>query len=261
MTDARLRGEWLTAPAHDGLTDAAYRVLHNALMHSAEQGTDGAIAMRELRFLYPGVLEPSLLDELERAGFWERTQAGYQLLGWSTDLGQSTAAEVSEYRQKARERQRKRRNAVRAAEQVTLSGEPLSDEVVTRDVTREVTRDVARDVGKARQGLSLPDDLTNTSASQSRHIAPRNVTDSDLSPTFARIASQHGITSVPAVMDALEKHTGHHVTAEQAVQVGLWILDKKPGQPPRAPQRYVTGAIARSPFEVQRHIHEAGGGS
>ena len=163
MTDARLRGEWLTAAAHDGLSDAAYRVFHNALMHSAEQGTDGAIARRELRFLYPGVLDQSTLDEIERAGFWERTTDGYQLIGWATTLGQSTAAEVAEYRQKARDRQRKRRNAVRTAQDANPDGEALSAAVVTRDVTSNVTRDIARDVGKDRTGQERQGQATDES--------------------------------------------------------------------------------------------------
>lgn len=166
MTDARLRGEWLTAAAHDGLTDAAYRVLHNALMHSAEQGTDGAIARRELRFLYPGTIDQAWLDELEAAGFWERAAAGYQLIGWSTDLGQSTAAEVAEYRQKARDRQRKRRNALRTAQQTAAPGEALSAEVVTRDVTPDVTRDIARDVGTARTGPDRTGTATDESTTE-----------------------------------------------------------------------------------------------
>lgn len=163
MTDARLRGEWLTAAAHDGLTDAAYRVLHNALMHSAEQGTDGAIARRELRFLYPGPLEQRILDEIERAGFWQPTPTGYQLIGWSTDLGQSTAAEVAEYRQKARDRQRKRRATLRTAQDAKPASEPLSAEHVTRDVTGNVTRDIARDVGKARTGPDRQGQATDVS--------------------------------------------------------------------------------------------------
>jgi hypothetical protein len=150
MTDARLKGEWLTAAAHDALTDAAYRVLHNALMHSAEQGTDGAIATRELRFLYPGSLDPSVIAEIEAAGFWERTDVGLQLIGWSTTLGQSSALEVEQYRRNARERQQRRRDRLKA---------PLNSEgsdSVTRERSRDVTRDVTGYIGKDRTGPDRP---------------------------------------------------------------------------------------------------------
>ncbi|MBD3942807.1 hypothetical protein IF188_13990 [Microbacterium sp. NEAU-LLC] len=156
MTDARLRGEWLTAAAHDGLTDAAYRVLHNALMHCAEQGTDGAIAIRELRFLYPGVLEPAILDELEHAGFWERTADGFQLVGWATTLGQSTAEEVATYRRNARERQQRRRERVKQGLDASNASQPPSSEVITRDDQRDVTTNVTGDVGKDRTGPDRP---------------------------------------------------------------------------------------------------------
>lgn len=152
MTDARLRGEWLTAAAHDGLTDAAYRVLHNALMHSAEQGTDGAISTRELRFLYPGALADGILDELVHAGFWEQTLEGYQLIGWDTVLGQSTASEVEQYRRNSRERQQRRRRALKEAQDAKAPTEGLRTEVVTRDNTR----DVAGYVGKDRTGPDRP---------------------------------------------------------------------------------------------------------
>lgn len=156
MTDARLRGEWLTAAAHDGLTDAAYRVLHNALMHCAEQGTDGAIATRELRFLYPGVLEQSSLDELEHAGFWERTDSGFQLIGWTTALGQSSAEEVEGYRRNARERQQRRRERLKQGSGATEGSQGLNPEVVPRDIPRDVTRDVTGYVGKDRTGPARP---------------------------------------------------------------------------------------------------------
>lgn len=167
MTDARLKGEWLTAPVHDGLSDAAYRIFHNALMHSAEQGTDGLITTRELRFLYPGRIDPAWLDELASAGIWEATGDGYQLIGWSDVLGQSTAAEVEAYRAGNRERQRRRRERQRAASNDRARGdssftgpEAASPPQATRDLTGGVTRDSSRDlphdVGKARTGTARP---------------------------------------------------------------------------------------------------------
>ncbi|MEV8370143.1 hypothetical protein [Microbacterium sp. NPDC064584] len=153
MTDARLRGEWLTAAAHDGLTDAAYRVLHNALMHSAEQGTDGAIARRELRFLYPGPLDQATLDEIQTAGFWEPVADGYQLIGWADKLGQSTAAEVEH--QRARNRAKQERYRTRMASGATDQPgdvEGVSAPRGTGDVTGDVTGYVTGVVGQDRTG-------------------------------------------------------------------------------------------------------------
>lgn len=180
MTDARLPGRWLTDPVHDNLSDGAYRVLHNALMFCAEQGTDGMIQRAQLRFVYPGTVDPAWLDELERAGLWQTTPGGYALAGWSTSLGQSTAAEVEAYRAKNRDRQRRhrakaagtttdrKRNEDERQRTVSAPAEPHAPsippetpdaarrEVVTRDVTRYATRDEYGDVGKARQGSALP---------------------------------------------------------------------------------------------------------
>lgn len=78
----------------------------------------------------------------------------------------------------------------------------------------------------------------------------------EVSDMTRRLASQRGVTSLRSVVDAILRHTGLTVTADQAYQVSMWILDKAK-QAPAAPQRYVTAAIAKSPHEVQQHIHEA----
>lgn len=132
MVDARLKGEWLTAPAHDRLSDPAYRVLHNALMFANEQGTDGLIEERALRYLYPGPIADEWLEELVAAGFWFRDDSGsYQLIGWTTTLGQSTAADVEYQRERSRRKQRAYRDRVRAAEHVALAAENASAQAHT----------------------------------------------------------------------------------------------------------------------------------
>lgn len=137
MTDARLKGEWLTAASHDRLSDQAYRVLHNALMRSAEEGTDGAIDQRDLRWLYPGPIDQAWLDELEAAGFWERTANGYQFIDWAGKLGQSTQAQVETYRSKARERMRKLR-ATRATSATSASDTGAQSASVSENATGNV---------------------------------------------------------------------------------------------------------------------------
>lgn len=172
MTDARLRGEWLTAAAHDGLTDAAYRVLHNALMHSNEQGTDGAIERRELRFLYPGPIDQSWLDELEAAGFWEATPTGYQFVGWVDKLGQSTAADVEHQRNRNREKQARwrARNAAStesAPEDIEAARAARETGDIAGDVTGYVTGVVGQDrTGPFRASPALKEKRARTSAAR-----------------------------------------------------------------------------------------------
>ncbi|WP_141870905.1 hypothetical protein [Microbacterium saperdae] len=147
-------------------------MLHNALMHCAEQGSDGAISNRELRFLYPGVIGSETLAELQEAGFWSPTLDGYQLIGWSTTLGQNTASEIEGYREMNRIRQRKwreersRKAAESAAQQAQALDIPVAQGGVagekkealksmgeTRDITRDITRDVTVTV-QARTGTA-----------------------------------------------------------------------------------------------------------
>lgn len=165
MTDARLKGEWLTAAAHDGLSDAAYRIFHNALMHSNEQGTDGAIDRRELRFLYPEAITDDHLQELVDAGFWERTEAGFQFLGWSDGLGQSTRVDVEAMRESNRKRKARQRERERAIlDQTGPSGshgpsgasEGFRSPKSHRDSQGESRESVTVGVGQDRTGQDRP---------------------------------------------------------------------------------------------------------
>lgn len=104
---------------------------------------------------------------------------------------------------------------------------------------------------------SESEDFYSPSKSQSRSNRARVSTDAiEVSEMTRRLAAQRGITSVRAVVDAIHRHTSATVNADQAFQVSVWILDKR-STPPDAPQRYVTGAIAKSPAEVEQHIFEA----
>lgn len=172
MTDARLKGEWLTAAAHDGLSDAAYRVFHNGLMHSNEQGTDGAITTRELRFLYPGPIPPKVLEEIVAAGFWERTETGYQFVDWSGALGQSSAKDVEAQRESNRARKRAQRERERAALAASKASTPtdapdvsqaLRSEVSQRESQQLSRRDVTAGVGQ-KTGQDYPPMLSKRRA-------------------------------------------------------------------------------------------------
>ena len=134
MTDARLPGRWLTDPRMDRLSDPAWRGFTRALMYAAEHGTDGRIDSAAMRYVCPeSITRDVLAGELRDVGLILTDAEGWQLLNWSTDLGQSTAAEVATRRANNRERQAKHRTKAKGGGQVT------------RDVTRDA-------VGEDRQG-------------------------------------------------------------------------------------------------------------
>jgi hypothetical protein len=149
-------------------------------MHSAEQGSDGAIDRRELRFLYPGVIDPSWLDELEAAGFWQKTDAGYQFIDWAGRLGQSTAADVNAVRegnrlrkQAQRERARAARDGAGVAETERIQGVTPPDEIGGAEAAqsrRESRRDTKRD---ARSDVTRQDRKAGQAGRQDLPALPR----------------------------------------------------------------------------------------
>lgn len=151
MTDARLRGAWLTAPNMIGLSDRAWRVFTGALMWCAEQGTDGAVGDGHLRF-FSEVTATATYDEIESAGLWRRVDGGYQFMGWDSTLGQSTAATVETYRSRARDRARRYRETQRARE-LAESGRDLDEEEVRMVV--EVAERIGDRIEWARKVLEV----------------------------------------------------------------------------------------------------------
>lgn len=104
---------------------------------------------------------------------------------------------------------------------------------------------------------SESEDFYSLTKSQSSSNRARVSTDAiEVSEMTRRLAAQQGITSLRAVIDAIHRHTSATVNADQAFQVSIWLLGKAKSTP-AAPQRYVTGAIAKSPAEVEQHIFEA----
>lgn len=91
---------------------------------------------------------------------------------------------------------------------------------------------------------------------QSRSKRARVSTDPiEIPETTRRLAARRGISSLRVVVDAIRRETGLSVDASGALQVALSILDRA-AEAPAAPQRYVTGAIAKSRAEVRQFIHE-----
>lgn len=164
MVDARLPAEWLGSIRIDDLSDRAFRVLAGALMWCNGQGTDGSIPARYTKYLHPDGIDESAFDELERAGLWSKTDDAYVLVDWSTELRQSTAAEVQHYREASRLRQKAYRDRRRSANAGELHS-PVVDSEITHDVTRDETRDVTANVGSG-----FFSDSQKKSAYATRHV-------------------------------------------------------------------------------------------
>ena len=136
MVDTRLPDRWLTDPRYLELSDTAWRCFTSSLMWCNTHLTDGLIPSSALRVIgYSN--EPEVIQELVSKGLWKAVEGGFQYAGdWEADFGQSTAAYVTERREKARLRQAKRR----------------SSSLVTRDVPRDVGEERLGKERKERQG-------------------------------------------------------------------------------------------------------------
>ena len=152
MTDARLRGEWLSSLRFSSLSDTAWRVFTGALMWSAEQETDGVIPMRFLRTLHPSFDDlPDVYAEITAAGLWAMSGDQVELLGWARrgldGLGQSTAEQVRTYREGSRKRQQQYRDRRKGSHGAHREFEAPSAVRVTGNATRDVTGDETANVG------------------------------------------------------------------------------------------------------------------
>lgn len=179
-----------------------------------------------------------LAEKLVRAGLWVVIEGGYRFHDWKQQAGNDDA-EVEKARvERARERNAARQRAYRER---NANGNGVTNAHVTNTPSPSPS----------------PKDLTKTSES-SPVPAARDTTDAfELSKTEQSIAGQMGITRLQAIADEVRKHTGRHLDASGCLAVCRHLLDKAPqSKPPRVPQRYVIGAITRSPFEVQQFIDE-----
>lgn len=117
-----------------------------------------------------------------------------------------------------------------------------------RERLAAVSRENGRKGGRPRKNPAEP---AETEQEPSRVIEPAD----PVPPIIRTMAAQAGITSIEAVVEQIRKHTSRTVAPGAAVAIAKHLLDKA-RQHPRAPQRYVHGAIARSPAEVQQYIDE-----
>lgn len=201
--------------------------------YCAKHLTDGKVTHRTLRILDG---DHDAATSLVLAGLWvfDDSENCWWFHDWSRY--QRTREQVEAERAATRERVAKHREKQR-----------------TNDVGNAVTN------GGGTPAQSSPvqtNDFYSLSKSQSSSNRARVSTDAIHVPEMTRkLAARRGVSNLRSVVDAIVRHTGVTVDANGALQVALWILDK-PSTAPSAPQRYVTGAIAKSPLEVQQFIHE-----
>ncbi|WP_136057280.1 hypothetical protein [Microbacterium sp. K24] len=99
---------------------------------------------------------------------------------------------------------------------------------------------------------------TSTHVSESPSLDNRasGATDDQSEPYRSTLASQYGIDVMRIRAHIVDK-LGMALEPPDVVNVSIWVLNKIK-EPPRAPTKYVLGAITRSPAEVQQYIHESG---
>lgn len=203
---------------------------------ASKQLTDGSVPAAMV-----GRLGCSLdaAEALVEAGLWDRFNGDYQFHDW--DDYQPTRADVEE---------RRRVRAEAGRKGGLKSGESRREANASANASHT-------DEAKPNPVPSRPvPDFYLPSKSQSSSNRARVSTDAIHVPEMTRkLAARRGVSNLRSVVDAIVRHTGLTVDANGALQVALWILDK-PTTAPAAPQRYVTGAIAKSPLEVQQFIHE-----
>lgn len=197
---------------------------------------DGVFSIEDAEFLWPR----ELLDELVRTHPSRpvvlRTEDSYVI------------REYPKHQQTRASREDLHRKRAEAGRKGGLSKSQASaSQVVSKEKQPEAES----------ESESESEDFYSPSKSQSSSNRARVSTDAiPISAMTKRLAGQRGITSLRSVVDAIQRHCDVVVTADQAFQVSVWILDKAKTAP-AAPQRYVTASIAKSPAEVQKHIYEA----
>lgn len=195
--------------------------------HCMDYLTDG-IVERWFVESWPDGIE--LAARLVTAGLWDEHLDGWAFHDW--EKYQPTRERVLAEREATKERVEKHR-AKRASNAVTNGG------------------------GTTPPSPVPSPDFYSTTKSQSSSSRARVSTDPiPISPMTKRLAGQKGIANLRSIVDAIGRHTGLTVTADQAFQVSSWLLDKAKVWP-TSPEAYVLKCVRDTPAEVQKHIHEA----
>lgn len=205
--------------------------------HCMDYLTDGVVEAWFVEAWPDGV---TLAARLVRVGLWDEHPDGYVFHDWGEF--QPTADSVRETRSA-------RSEAGRKGAQKRWQG---------NHVANGMANAIANEWPGNAPSPSPSPDSSKTSMSQSSNNRASDSTDAEVIPREIeqRAATVYGITSIPAIIAQVKTHTGRDLNPTQALQVSNWLLGKAKNEP-KVPQRYVFGAIARSPFEVQKHIDEA----
>lgn len=156
---------------------------------------------------------------------------------------------------RAAREERRARNAANGAK----GGRPKKNPGVTESVSgglRVGTESQANETHAKAESESESEDFYSPSKSQSRSNRARVSTDAiEVSEWTRKLAAQKGITSLRVVVDAIHSHTSCTVTADQAWQLCVLLLDKAKDWPDAA-QRYVLACIKKNPAEVEKTLYE-----
>lgn len=156
---------------------------------------------------------------------------------------------------RAAREERRARNAANGAK----GGRPKKNPGVTESVSGgfpDVTESQANETHTKAESESESEDFYSPSKSQSRSNRARVSTDAiEVSEWTRKLAAQKGITSLRVVVDAIHSHTSCTVTADQAWQLCVLLLDKAKTFP-TAPQRYVLKCVRDTPAEVEQALYE-----
>lgn len=158
---------------------------------------------------------------------------------------------------RAAREERRARNAANGAK----GGRPKKNPGVTESVSgglRVGTQSQPTEThAKAEsESESESEDFYSPSKSQSSSNRARVSTDAiEVSEWTRKLAAQKGITSLRVVVDAIHAHTSCTVTADQAWQLSLMLLEKAK-EWPAAEQRYVLACIKQNPAEIEQTLYE-----
>ena len=234
-------------------SDAAVALWVRAGSYAGQHGTNGLVTLGTLRML---ASSREVADELVLAGLWDQVDnRSWQFHDW--ELYQPTR-EATEAAREAKHEASVLGNHIRWHEKrgVAVADCPHCDpKAIAGAITDGSHQGESQGESQTRPpSPSRPRTTTHLSESQSRDNRASVSTDSEeVSEVTRRLAAQQGITSLQAVIDAVKKHAKRAIDANVAYQLSLHIL-QKPRRWPDAPQRYVTGAISRSPLEIQQFI-------
>jgi len=220
------------------LSDAAFRAFVEANGESRIAESDGRLEASDAEFLWAPTVLAELVASHPTRPVMLRDGDAYVLRDYAEH--QFTKADRDDLSRKRAEAGAKGA-AARASK---------------RQASAEQVPSNAQQTQAESESESESEDFYSPSKSQSRSNRARVSTDAiEVSEWTRKLAAQKGITSLRVVVDAIHSHTSCTVTADQAWQLCVLLLEKAK-EWPQAEQRYVLACIKQSPAEVERSLYE-----